>query len=231
MNADVHRKAFQDELAALEQRTLDGLDMVLGQLDRALDALQRHDRELAKAVIADDRDVHVHCLDVHQDVLLLVAVHASVLGDLRLVGALLHLLKDIERIGDQCVKVAKLIPMRAGREPVVGAQMRSKLVEIGETVRIGVVQSRRAFAERNVALAQSVVDRHRDVNRLKRDIVLLGVEGGDEADSGEWATTMVLVALALERICDYTLEIGEQTVYVVSGLFREFSSTVGLDRH
>jgi phosphate transport system protein len=34
---------------------------------------------------------------------------------------------------------------------------------------------------------------------------------------------MVLVARALERIGDNAVDIGEQTVFVVTGLFREFS--------
>ena len=46
---------------------------------------------------------------------------------------------------------------------------------------------------------------------------------GGDVDAREWAMTMMLVARALERIGDNAVDIGEQTAFVVTGLFREFS--------
>ena len=88
------------------------------QLDRVLEALDHQDVELAQMVIADDDRVDGRYLEVHQGILSLLALQAPVAGDLRLVAALLHLIKHIERMGDQCVNIAKLIPL-SGHEPPV----------------------------------------------------------------------------------------------------------------
>ena len=85
------RTHFHDELNALEERALGGIDIVLDQLDRTLEALAHQDVELAAIVIADDDRVDGRYLEVHQGVLSLLARQAPVAGDLRLVASLLLL--------------------------------------------------------------------------------------------------------------------------------------------
>ena len=100
----------------LEEQALGGLDLVAQTLDRTREAVQQQDIELAEMVIADDDLIDGRYLQVHQGVLSLLALQAPVATDLRLVAALLDVIKHIERMGDQCVNVAKLIPL-AGNEP------------------------------------------------------------------------------------------------------------------
>ncbi len=219
---DHQRSHFQQQLAELEASALGGLDLVCGQLDRVIEALQHQDVELAQFVIADDDRLDGRYLEVHQGILSLLALQAPVAGDLRLVAALLHLIKHVERMGDQCVNVAKLIPL-TGHEPPVRDEILCKVVQMGEAARAEVVQCKRAFAERNVAMAEDLVERDRDVNRLNREVFRLAVEVGDDADTREWAMTMILMARAFERVGDNAVDIGEQTAFVVTGLFREFT--------
>ena len=101
------------------------LDIVIEQLDRALEALEHQDIELATFVIADDDRIDGRYLEVHQGILSLLALQAPVAGDLRLVAALLHVIKHIERMGDQCVNIAKLIPL-VGHEPPVARSSSSR---------------------------------------------------------------------------------------------------------
>ena len=65
--------------------------------------------------------------------------------------------------------------------------------------------------------------RDESINRLQREVFRLAIEIGDDPDTREWAMTMMLVARALERIGDNAVDIGEQTAFVVTGLFREFT--------
>ena len=65
-----------------------------------------------------------------------------------------------------------------------------------------------------------------EINRLNREIFKRAVEVGDDPDLREWAMFMILVARCLERIGDNTVDIAEQTVFVVTGLFREFAELV-----
>ena len=67
-------------------------------------------------MVANDDVIDGRYLEVHQAILTLLATQAPVATDLRLIAALLHLMKAIERMGDQCVNIAKLIPI-AGHEP------------------------------------------------------------------------------------------------------------------
>ena len=227
---DPQRRRFQQQLAELEASALGGLDLVCEQMDRVLEALRHQDVELAQFVIADDDRLDGRYLEVHQGILSLLALQAPVAGDLRLVAALLHLIKHVERMGDQCVNVAKLIPL-SGHEPPVQKEILSKLVQMGQAARAEVVQCKRAFAERNVEMAEDLVERDRDVNRLNREVFRIAVEVGDDLDTREWAMTMILVARAFERVGDNAVDIGEQTAFVVTGLFREFTDATHVGRH
>ncbi|MGI8805587.1 MAG: PhoU domain-containing protein, partial [Thermoleophilaceae bacterium] len=76
---------------------------------------------------------------------------------------------------------------------------------------------------RDVALAEDLPRQDEQINRLNREVFRLALDVGDDADTREWAMTMLLVARALERIGDNAVDIGEQTAFVVTGLFREFT--------
>ncbi len=218
------RPHFRDELTRTEQQALGGLDMVVGQVDRCLEALEHHDIELAEFIIADDDRLDGRYLEVHQGVLSLLALQAPVAGDLRIVAALLHTIKHVERMGDQCVNIAKLIPL-TGHEPPVQQEILERVLRMGRAARAEVTLSRRAFAERDVSLAEALVVQDRQINALNREIFALAVSMGTDADTREWAMTMTMVARAFERIGDNAVDIGEQTAFVVTGLFREFSDS------
>jgi phosphate transport system protein len=208
----------------LEERALGGLDLVLEQLDRTLEALSHQDVELAAMVIADDDRLDGRYLEVHQGILSLLARQSPVAGDLRLVAALLQVIRNVERMGDQCVNICKLLPL-AGNEPPTQPDILAALARMGALARSEVSQSKRAFAGRDVPLAEDLVRQDREVNQIQRDIFRLAIEAGDDIDTREWAMLMILVARSLERIGDNAVDIGEQTAFVVSGLFREFSDS------
>ena len=216
------RVAFQEELHELEERALQGLDMVVTSLERVMEALQHQDVELAEMVVEDDDRIDGRYLEVHQGILSLLARQAPVATDLRLVAALLDVIKHVERMGDQCVNIAKVIPL-TGHEPPTDRALLETLAEMGKHAASLVEQSKRAFAERNVELAQDLVTRDEAINRLQREAFRIAIEIGDDMDTRVWAMTMLLVARALERIGDNAVDIGEQTAFVVTGLFREFT--------
>jgi phosphate transport system protein len=222
MAREAHRLRFQDELRQLEDQALGALDLVLTALDRTLEALEHQDIELASIVVADDDRLDGRYLEVHQGILSLLALQAPVAGDLRVVAALLHVIRSAERMGDQCVNIAKLLPL-AGYEAPVDDEMRAKIMKMGTLARSEVAQAKQAFLLRDVDLAQDLVRQDETINRLNREVFQRAVETGDNIDAREWAMTMMLVARALERIGDNAVDIGEQVAFVVTGLFREFS--------
>ena len=219
--AETTRSHFQDELADLERQALGGLGMVVTALDRALETVQHQDVELASMVIADDDRIDGRYLEVHQGILSLLALQAPVAGDLRLVAALLHVIKHIERMGDQCVNMAKLVPL-AGHEPPADAGLLGAIHQMGAAARQLVVQAGQAFSNRDAGLAQDLVRQDDEIDRLNREVFHTALEIGDDADRREWAMHMMLVGRCIERIGDNAVDIGEQTAFVVTGLFREF---------
>jgi phosphate transport system protein len=216
------RQQFQEELSRLEDQALGGLDMVAHALDKTLEMIQHQDVELASMVIADDDRIDGRYLEVHQGLLSMLALQAPVATDLRVAAALLHVMKNVERMGDQCVNIAKLIPL-AGHEPPANEEMLSNIEKMGRQAKSQVMQSKLAFKNRDVGLAQDLVRQDEEINRLNRDCFRIAIEIGDDLDTREWAMQMILVARSLERVGDNAVDVGEQTAFVVTGLFREFT--------
>ena len=208
-------------MAELEASALGGLDLVVEQFDRTLEALEHVDVELAELVISDDDRVDGRYLEVHQGVLSLLALQAPVAGDLRVVAALLHVIRSAERMGDQCVNIAKLLPLE-GHEPPRHTELLSKIADMGAQVTAQIKHARLAFAHRDVELAEDLVRQDDVLDDLNKEVFKIALEIGDDPEVREWAMHMLLVARALERMGDMTVDIGEHTAFVVTGLFREF---------
>jgi phosphate transport system protein len=218
---DGARAEYQQELAALEASALGGLDLVSAALGRTLEAVEHQDIELAQLVVADDDRIDGRYLEVHQGLITLLATQSPVATDLRLISSLLHVLKCVERMGDQCVNICKMIPL-SGNEPPADEKMIEQILSMGRQTRAMIGQAKRAFVGRDVEMAQDLVRQDDVVDNLNRDCFRLALEIGDDADRREWAMTMLLAARAIERIGDNAVDIGEQVAFVVTGLFREF---------
>jgi phosphate transport system protein len=221
MSVEGTRVHYQEELERLEARALEGLDLVVESIERTSEAVQHQDVELAELVVAHDDVLDGRYLEVHQSILTLLATQAPVATDLRLISALLHVMKCMERMGDQCVNIAKLIPI-AGHEPPADERMLKDILTMTGAARDLVRQAKRAFADRDVELARDLVRQDDVIDNLNRECFHLAIEIGTSEDRREWAMTMMLVARAIERIGDNAVDIGEQVAFVVTGLFREF---------
>ena len=145
-------------------------------------------------------------------------------GDLRVVAALLHVIVYLERMGNQCVSIAKLIPL-SGHEPPTLPDILALCLGWARSPARRCPSPKRAFTNRDVGLAEDLVRQDREVDQIEREILRRVIEVDLDDDTREWAMHMVLVARALERIGDNAVDVGEQTAFVVTGLFREFSST------
>src|SRR5213592_397145 len=137
------RLHYQEELTNLEQRALSAVDLVTASLDRTLEAVEHKDSELAELVIADDDRIDGRYLEVHQEILTLLATQAPVATDLRLISALLHVMHSIERMGDQCVNISKVIPL-TGHDAPVRAEMIDRILLMGRQARSMLSQAKKA---------------------------------------------------------------------------------------
>ncbi len=218
---EIARSEYQEELATLEASALGGLDLVDDALARTLEAVEHQDIELAQMVIADDDRIDGRYLEVHQSLITLLATQSPVATDLRLISALLHVLKNIERMGDQCVNICKVIPL-TGNEPPADPEMVELILTMGGHTRTLITQAKRAFEERDVEMARDLVRQRRRRRRPQPRVLPPGAGDRRRRRPREWAMTMMLAARAIERIGDNAVDIGEQVAFVVTGLFREF---------
>jgi phosphate transport system protein len=214
------RHQFHEDLAELERQTLGGLELVIGALDRAVESVMYQDVELAGMAIADGELIDRRSLEIQQGILTMLARQAPVAGDLRIVAALLHIARCIERMSNQCVTIAKLVPL-SGHESPKDKDIVDAIRRMGEVARSLVSQAKQAFAERNVAVAQNIVRQDVVINRLNREVFSRAVEIGDDFELREWAMFMVLVARCLERVGDNAVQVAEQSEFVVTGFLPE----------
>src|ERR1700753_2672651 len=184
------RTEYQQELDTLEASALGGLDLVSSSLVRTLEAIQHQDIELAQIVVADDDRIDGRYLEVHQALTTLLATQSPVATDLRLISALLHVLKNIERMGDQCVNICKVIPI-SGHEPPAEEEMVKRILTMGAHTKSLISQAKRAFEERNVEMARDLVERDDVVDELNRECFPLVLAIGDDAEKREWGMTVL----------------------------------------
>ena len=153
----------------------------------------------------------------------MLARQAPVAGELRIVAALLHIVRCVERMGDQCANIAKLVRLSCHTAPKDN-DILDTIERMGQLARSQASKAKQAFATRNVTIAQELVGLDGEIERLNRAIFNRAVDVGDDLEVREWAMFMILVARSLERIAGNSVDIADQTVFVVTGLFREFAT-------
>src|SRR5947208_315798 len=103
------RLHLRDEIREIEKRALSMMEIVADQIDRTMRVVVDHDFGMADMVIADDDRIDGRFLELHGDILSLIARQAPVATDLRLLAALLDVIRRVERMGDQCVNICKVL--------------------------------------------------------------------------------------------------------------------------
>jgi phosphate transport system protein len=215
------RSEFQRELDRLESLLQSESDLVMRSLRAALDALAEADGDLADEVIGFDDEVDAAYLGIEHEIQNLLARQTPVASDLRLVLAILHANHHLERMADHCVTIAKLVKLTRSL-PRVQALL-DALAEMGsrteEMMRVAVD----SFAARDVARAETLVDLDELIDRANRHAVEQVFAIADDLDARRWGLRMLIVSRSLERIGDHAVDIGEQTTYLVTGEFREYT--------
>jgi len=215
------RSEFQRELDQLESLLQSESDLVMRSLRAVLAALTEADGYLADEVIRFDDEVDSAYLQIEQGIQNLLARQTPVASDLRLVLAILHVNLHLERMADYCVTIAKLVKLTESLPQVRAlvdafAEMGSRTEEM---IRVAVD----SFAARDVARAESLVDLDELIDRANRHAVEQVFAIADDLDARRWGLRMLIVSRCLERIGDHAVDIGEQTAYLVTGEFREYT--------
>jgi phosphate transport system protein len=215
------RVTLQQELDELESALQEEGDLVLRAVRGSLGALERQDEELADEVIAFDDEVDEAYLRIEEGIQSLLARQTPVAVDLRTVLATLHVNLHLERMADYCVTVAKLTKLVAGVPP--DATLMEAFEEMGVRAEEMIRVALEWFAERDVQRAESLVELDELIDRANRRAVQQVIAIGGDDERREWGLRMIIVSRCLERIGDHAVDIGEQTAFLVTGEFREFT--------
>ena len=215
------RVEFQASLDSLEATLQEQGALVLRALRGAIDVLRSQDTELCDEVVAFDDEVDARYHGIEKSIGQLLAQQSPVATDLRLVLAILHDSIHLERIGDQCVTVAKLTKLAAELEP--HHDLVEGLTEMGERAEEMVKIALDSFSQRDVERARGLVELDELIDRTNRRVSDQVLMMASTPGTQEWGMRMIVVSRCIERIGDNAVDIGEQTAFLVTGEFHEFT--------
>jgi phosphate transport system protein len=213
--------AMDDALGQVEAQLQEMGQRVVSAIHGATRALRERDGELADEVIAFDDEVDRYFLAIEHQIQSLLALQTPVARDLRLLLAMLHINLLLERTADGCVTIAKLTKLVTDVEP--DPALADVLAEMGERAEEMLRVAMDSFNERDLAGAESLVELDELIDRANRRFVERLVDIMGAAEMREWGLRMVVVARTIERIGDRAVDIGEQTAYLLTAQFREFT--------
>jgi phosphate transport system protein len=216
------RLGFHEELASIESALQDEGALVLRALRSALIALARQDAELADEVIQFDDEIDRRYFELEEAVESLLARQTPVAGDLRLTLAVLFVNLHLERMADYCVTIAKLTKLMEELD-VRESDILDSVQEMGDRAEEMIRVALDSFAGRDLARAESLVDLDELIDRANRRAVEDVMRLDSSPEEREHGLRMLVVSRCVERIGDHAVDIGEQTAYLVTGEFREFT--------
>jgi phosphate transport system protein len=215
------RVEFQASLDGLEASLQEQGAVVLRALRGAVNVLYSQDTELCDEVIAFDDEIDSRYHRIERSVEELLAQQSPVATDLRLVLAILHDSIHLERIGDQCVTIAKLTKLASELEP--HHDLVEGLTDMGDRAEEMVRIALDSFSERDVERARGLVELDELIDRTNRRVSDQVLSMASTPGTQEWGMRMIVVSRCIERIGDNAVDIGEQTAFLVTGEFHEFT--------
>jgi phosphate transport system protein len=213
------RTAFERQLAGIQEDMLVLANMVESAIKRSIQALKERDVELARRVIADDVKINRKRYDTEERCLELIATQQPLASDLRTIVAVLHMIVDLERMGDHAEGIAKIALTLADEPPLKPYIDLPRMAEIAIQM---LMESLEAFKQRDDARARAIFEEDDKVDALYDQVYreLLTYMLGDPRTI-ERATRLIWVAHNLERIADRVTNICERVVYLVTGRMEE----------
>ena len=215
------RVHFHHELAHLQDEVLVLGSMVEKATLRAVEALRLQDLASARAIDVGDALINRKRFDIEESAMLLMATQQPMASDLRRLAAILHIVTDLERMGDYAAGIARIC-VAIGEEPHI-----KPLIDIPRMAEIATSMlhdALEAFIARDVAAAESIARRDDDVDALYqqvyRELLMLMLANPRTIDQ---ATHLLWVAHNLERVADRVQNICERVVFTVTGRMQELS--------
>lgn len=211
------RSTFDEQLVTLNRELIQMGAMCEEAIALAAKALITGNKKAAYKVSEVDSEIDRQERDIESLCLKLLLQQQPVARDLRQISAVLKMITDMERIGDQASDIAEIIPFLDGKageecEPI------GKMAEATITM---VTESIDAYVKQDTELAKATID-HDDIvdsyfNEVKATLSGIIAEHPDE---GEYALDLLMIAKYFERIGDHAVNIAEWVLFSVNGVHK-----------
>ena len=210
-------KKFDAELEAVRARVLQMGGLVEQQISRAMESLSNGDIALADQVIIDDHRVNALEVGIDDDCIHIIARRQPTAGDLRMIMAVVKTITDLERIGDEAQKIARMAKQIHQHDQKLSTRFSELRYAAGVALDM-LRMSLDAFARLDVAAAAKAVKQDVIVDEqfrgVLRQLVTYMMEDPRTISS---AIDILFIAKAIERIGDHAKNISEYVVYLVMG--------------
>ncbi len=215
------RERFERKLAELRDEILKMGSMVEEELQLALKALERLDIDLAHQVFEADTAVNAARFSIEEMCFELIVTQQPAARDLRAIVAVMNMIVDLERMGDQTKGIAKVIPHMV---QYPNRPHPPELKQMGELVGTMLRQNMTAYARDNVDLARLVTNQDDEVDGLYARIftqIMERMAQTQNPDKVEATYEILRVARELERFGDLATNVAERIIYIVTGRMYE----------
>ncbi len=210
-------RQFNEELEEVRSKVLFMGGIVEQQLANAVKALVSGKASLAREVIKSDRRVNSLELEIDEECTRIVARRQPAATDLRLVMTVIKTINDLERIGDEAKRVAKM--SQEELDGVLSEHVREEFSHMGELVRDMLRNVLDAFARTDVDAAVEVVKADKKVDRKYKGIIKQLIERmSSDPDAVPTAINILWAARSIERMGDRCQNIAEYVIYMVLGM-------------
>jgi phosphate transport system protein len=227
---DHSSKQYDIELETLRSRVLEMGGLVESQIRAAVDGLTSGDVHALDAVITDDHRVNALEVSIDTECSHLIARRQPAAGDLRLVLAIIKIVTDLERVGDEAAKIARM-----GKQSYGHARMPSTPVaavkHVGD-IALGMLRKALdALARLDPVAAASIVREDFAIDEEFRAIVrqLITFMMEDPRTISQ-SLEILWIAKAIERIGDHSKNMAEQVIYIVRGTDVRHTTVEELER-
>jgi phosphate transport system protein len=210
-------RRFNEELEEVRSNVLHMGGIVEEQLANAIRVLVNDESELAREVLDADASVNSMEVDIDEECTRIVARRQPAATDLRLIMTVSKTINELERIGDEAKRVAKM--SRKDMDGVLEDDVRAELTLMGDMVRDMLRMVLDAFARTDVDTAVQVVKADRKVDKKYKKIVKKLIKRmSNEPDIIPAAMKIMWAVRSLERLGDRCQNIAEHIIYMVLGM-------------
>ncbi|RMG28132.1 MAG: phosphate transport system regulatory protein PhoU, partial [Gammaproteobacteria bacterium] len=190
--------------------------LVEQQIHDAIEALLSNDTQLAEQVVENDMRVNALEVSIDEECSFILARRQPTASDLRLVMTVIKTITDLERIGDEAERIARMA--LAEEKRASGDRLFGRLEHMGEMVREMLREALDTFARMDAEKAFEVWHLDKRIDREYEDIMrLLVTYMMEDPRSIPHVLNVMWAARALERIGDHARNICEYVIYLVKG--------------